>query len=467
MPLRLRLTLLFAAATAAIIAVAGSAFVLQLNDSLDDALDTAIDAKLDALSDRVGASGAGSARSDDGEEPVQVLTASGALVRADPPTLPRLLDDAQLRALLEGPQRVLTDRPVDSPLRRSTHFTRMVGDDRMRIGAAVAPSGHILVIGIDTEITDGAADRIEKAMLIGGPPAVIAAGLGAWILSGAALRPVARMSRQAAEISAHDADTTLAVPSTNDEIAILARTMNDLLGRLRDALAGERRFVADASHELRTPLATLSAELELAERPGRSPDDLREAIQAARLDTARLSKLASDLLLLARAQADQPLLRRTEVDLRDLLDDAATAANLRATARDGAPEADQVIVRSTLPDGIRLTADPDRLRQVLDNVLENAARHDPDGTIELTAGGPSAGSVRIAVRDHGPGFPPEFLPHAFERFRRADCARARSDGGTGLGLTIAAAIVHAHRGTITAANHPGGGAELAITLPLA
>lgn len=481
MPLRLRLTLLFVAATAAVVAVAGTTFLLQLHDSLDDSLDTAIDTKLVALGERVAGSGVTPAavHSDHWEEPVQVLGPTGVVLASNHPSLPALLDAGQLATLLHARPELRDDRDDSSVLNRSMHITRAVDRDRLRIGAAVTGAGQVLVVGADTEITDVASERTERAMLFGGLPAVLVAGLGAWALSGAALRPVARMSRQAAEISAQDTDTSLAVPDTKDEIAELARTMNALLGRHREALAGERRFVADASHELRTPLATLSAELELADEPGRTPDDLRGAIRAAREDTDRLTELTTDLLLLARSQTDQPLLRPAEIDLHHLLDDAAEDANLRAAARQAPGDnGRRVIVDWSLNGTTVLNADPDRLRQVLDNLLENAARHATQGEIALIAdrptrppnerpdGQPDGHSVRIAVRDHGPGFPPEFLPHAFERFRRADDARARTDGGTGLGLTIAAAIIGAHGGTIAAANHPDGGAVITLTLPL-
>jgi two-component system, OmpR family, sensor kinase len=126
------------------------------------------------------------------------------------------------------------------------------------------------VVGIPTDIADAAQTRARTALLIGGPAVVLAAGLGGWLLTGAALRPVSRMRRRLEEITEHDASARLLVPATGDEIAALAVTMNDLLDRLAMALARQRAFTADAGHELRTPLTALKAELELAARPGKS-----------------------------------------------------------------------------------------------------------------------------------------------------------------------------------------------------
>jgi signal transduction histidine kinase len=472
MPLRLRLALLFAAATTAVVGVAGAVFVLQLNDSLDDALDGTIDARLVALADRMTLSGVGDLQMQDSEEPVQILSPTGRVEVSSHVSGTPMVTVAQIRELGGGqtsgeplPPSFVANARSPEPRPSTIHFTTTSGDERTRIGATKAANGDVLVIGMDTEIADVAADRIERAMFFGGPPAILVAGLGAWVLAGAALRPVARMSRQAAEISAHDSATTLAVPKTNDEIAILARTMNDLLGRLRAALASERRFVSDASHELRTPLTTLSAELELAARPGRSLQDLQRAISAARADTDHLGKLATDLLLLAQAQSDQPLLYRSDLDVGAVAEAAASDANLREQIRPGASRsAERVTVRKTDCAVPSVVADPDRLRQVFDNLLDNATRHDPHGPIEIDIQ-PRGDNVVTTIRDHGPGFPPDFIPHAFQRFRRADGVRGRADGGTGLGLSIAAALIHAHGGTITAANHPDGGAVLTVELP--
>ena len=317
----------------------------------------------------------------------------------------------------------------------------------------------LVAVGTETDVSDVAVERAELAFLVGGPGAVLLAGTGAWLLAGAALRPVELMRRQAAEISDRELDRRLAVPATRDEIAALGTTMNALLERLQEALHRERGFVADAGHELRTPLAILRTELELAARPGRSREALVDAVQQAGEETDRLIRLAEDLLLLARADNDQPFLRPVPLSLPDLLQTAARAAGTRAAARD-------VTVSVDAPAALQVEADPDRLRQAVDNLLDNATRHAPPGsTVELVAAAPRPGVVTVEVADRGPGFPVPFLPHAFERFHRVESSRSRDAGGTGLGLSIVRAVARAHGGDAVAANRPDGGAAVTIELP--
>jgi hypothetical protein len=446
--LRSRLALLFAAATALLIAVAGLGFVLQLRVSLDAAVDTALDTRAGALADRLADTGPANLRLDRDEEPAQLLSATGQVLASSPDLASSpVLTPAQLRALVAG----------SGPIR----LTNDVAGERTRLLATLTPDTRLpLVVGIGTDISDAAAAHVENGLLLGGPVAVLVAGLGAWLLAGATLRPVERMRRQTATISAHDTDAHLAVPATQDEIAALAVTMNDLLDRLRAALARERGFVADAGHELRTPLAMLRAELELAGRPGRSRSELVEAVAAAGQETERLIRLSESLLLLARAESGHPFLRATETPVHELLTAAARAANAGAADRAVGVEVD-------CPVELTGTADPDRLRQALDNLLDNAVRHSPPGRVVRVAACrlESPPVLEITVRDHGPGFPPEFIPHAFERFRRADTARGRAEGGAGLGLAIVRAIVRAHGGAAAAGNHPGGGAVVRVHLP--
>jgi two-component system OmpR family sensor kinase len=445
--LRLRLALLFAAGTAAVIAITGLAFVLQMRISLDATLDTALSSRASALADQYATTGAAGLRLGRDEEPAQLLTPAGQVV-ASPPDIAThpILDPTQRQAVASGAR---------------LSFTTTVNGERTRVLATTLPSDPrlLIVVGAGTDISDAAVDHVQHGLLLGGAPAVLAAGVGAWLLAGAALRPVERMRRQTAEISEHDPTTHLAVPPTRDEIAALATTINDLLDRLHDALARQRGFVADAGHELRTPLATLRAELELAARPGRSREALAAAVTAAGQETDRLIRLAEDLLLLARAEAAQPFLRTELVAMHELLAAAARAGAARAADRN-------ITIDLACPPDLAVPADADRLRQIIDNLLDNATRHSPPAsTVEITTT-TDRGHAVITVRDHGPGFPPEFVPHAFQRFRRADTARARNDGGAGLGLAIVDALARAHHGHVSATNHPDGGAIVTVHLPL-
>ncbi|MCU1660748.1 MAG: integral rane sensor signal transduction histidine kinase [Pseudonocardia sp.] len=447
MPLRLRLALLFALATAVLITAAGVAFVLQLRVSVDASLDPGLRARVAEVADELTTKGR-LPLSGTIDAIVQVSTPDGQIIAFSPQAGAQpLLDPAQRRQAMAN----------------EVSFTATVNGDRSRILASTAPvrgGQAVVVVGTGTDVSDGAVDRAASTLVLGGPPAVLLAAAGAWLLAGGVLRPVERMRRQAAEISDQDLDRRLPVPSTRDEIAALGTTMNALLARLQEALQRERGFVADAGHELRTPLAILRAELELAARPGRSRDALAEAISHAGQETDRLIRLAEDLLLLARADNQQPFLRPEPLSLPALLGVAAR--------RGGAGAADRAVTITVhSPADLIVEADPDRLRQAVDNLLDNAIRHAPRGSVvDVTASSPRPEVVTIEVADRGPGFPPEFLPHAFERFRRAEAARTRDGGGTGLGLSIVHAIAQAHGGHAVATNRPDGGAAVIIDLPM-
>jgi two-component system OmpR family sensor kinase len=385
-----------------------------------------------------------------------LVASAGALCCPLPLSLPAASPDAGTAPLIDATQ-------WRQALAGEASFTTTVSGDRSRLLAIIAHLRNgrrlLVVAGTGTDVSDDAVDDVQTAFVLGGPPAVVLAGVGAWLLAGAALRPVERMRREAADISDRDTGRRLAVPSTHDEIAALGSTINGLLARLQGALARERSFVADASHELRTPLAILHAELELAARPGRSRDELIEAVNQAGQETDRLIRLAEDLLLLARADNAQPFLQPLPLVLPDLLGTAARGAGARAAAQG-------VTVAVHSPSDLTVVADPDRLRQALDNLLDNASRHAPAGSvIEVNATANESGMIAIEIADRGPGFPVEFLPHAFERFHRAEAARTRDGGGTGLGLSIVQAIIHAHGGQTTVGNRPGGGATVKLTLP--
>jgi two-component system, OmpR family, sensor kinase len=442
MPLRMRLSLLFALATAVAVAIAGLAFVAQLRVSVDASLDPGLRDQLTDVTDDLTAS-----------EPEPAVPGSFVQV---------LAPDGRVLSSSGGTAALLTDMQRRQALGGETSFTTHSDTGGIRVLAAPATrdGGPVVVaVGTRTVVSDVAVERAELALLLGAPAAVLLAGVGAWMLAGAALRPVERMRREAANISDSDLDRRLGVPATRDEIAALGTTINALLARLQEALHRERGFVADAGHELRTPLAILRAELELAARPGRTREALVEAINEAGAETDRLIRLTEDLLLLARVDNHQPFLRPQRLSVPDLLYAAARGAGTRAAER-------EVTVAVQAPAALDVEADPDRLRQAVDNLLDNAARHSPrGGVVELRADLAHPGVLSIEVGDRGSGFPVDFLPHAFDRFRRAGDARSRDEGGTGLGLSIVRAIARAHGGEAVATNRPGGGAAVRISLP--
>jgi signal transduction histidine kinase len=320
-------------------------------------------------------------------------------------------------------------------------------DEPTRLLAVGLPQG-VLVVGGTRENRAETLGTLRRGFFIGGPVALLLAALGGYLIAGAALRPIEAMRRRAQEISTSSLDERLPVPATGDEVARLGETLNRMLERIEEGLARERRFVSDASHELRTPLALLKTELELALREGRSPDQLRAAIESAAAETDRLARIADDLLLLARSEQDQLQLRLEPLDSGELLRTVA-----QRFLRYGRPE---VEAEAGALEGDRL-----RLEQALGNLVDNAVRHGGRG-VSLRAGRRN-GSVELHVLDRGAGFPAAFIERAFERFSRAD--EGRGGESAGLGLSIVETIARAHGGSAHAANRAGGGADVWIELP--
>ena len=448
MPIRARLALSFAAVTLVLVGVGGVLFLRSFRDGLVDSLGPGLRAQSSSLAARVREKGTSTALNTAQVDIVeQVLDASGRVL-------------ATTREGGAGP--AVRGATVRKAAGTRVFANTEIGGERepYRVLAAPVATGsgrQIVVVATSLEATDEAVARVREALLVGGGIAVLLAAIGGWFLSAAALHPVERMRRQAEDISEHDDASRLEVPGTHDEIAALATTMNDLLERLQDALLRQRAFVADAGHELRTPLALLRTELELAEPPQRTDAELRDALHHAAGSVERLARLTEDLLLLARA--DDSIEQRFElVRLPEIVEASV------ATARELASGAG-VSIDVEVPERLDVSGISSLIQRAVDNMVENALRYAPAGstiTVRASAVGPAA---VVEVLDDGPGFAPEFLPDAFERFRRADDARARVDGGSGLGLAIVLAITRVHGGTATAGNRPVGGAIVTATVP--
>jgi signal transduction histidine kinase len=441
--IKLRVAGVFTLALAVAFALGSWLLISQLHDRLLSALDKTVAAQLGPYQSAPSVQSAGTIDVPDNSL-VQVISSGGLVVRHS--------TEAGSAPLLS---------PAQVSLARSAGLTETVGDEQFRFRAGpVGRTGAIAVLGVSTEDqVSGPLSTQTTALVIGGVVFVVVGAVGAYWLAAAALSPVERMRREVAAMPASDSAAGVQVPRTRDELAALAGTMNDLLGRLRHALARQQEFVADASHELRTPLAVLGAELELAARPGRSRDELVRAVASAEDEVARLTRLTNDLLMLARSDEGKLPVRPAPTRVRDLLE--------RSAARAGVPDAARASCVVLAPQDLVATLDGDRVRQAVDNLIDNALRFAPPGS-RVTVSGRAAGSnLVIEVADMGPGFPADYLQHAFERFRRPDAGRARSDGGAGLGLAIVAAVAAAHGGMATARNGQGGGAIVALELPAA
>jgi two-component system OmpR family sensor kinase len=408
LPVKWRLTLAFAAVMALLLAATGAFVYGRVRSELDAGVDQALRSRAadvaalaqqadTGLSDSANAGVAGRVQL------AQVIDARGRLVDKTPNLTARpLLAPAQLARARSG---VLI---VPS--------AQVGGDHRVRLLAAPADAQGqrmVIVVGQSLEERDQALSNLMGVLLLGGPVALALASLAGYALTGFALRPV------------------------------------------HEAMARERTFVSDASHELRSPLAVLRTELELLARERPTGEALQDASRSAIEETDRLTRLADDLLLLARADDDRFALARARVPASALVAEAIGRARWRAAP--GAPP-----IAAADDDGVDVDVDRERVAQALDNLLDNALRH-ASGAIAVTSHARD-GRAEIHVLDDGPGFPPDFLPQAWERFSRADAAR--TDGGAGLGLSIVRTIAELHGGAAGAANRPGGGADVWIALPL-
>jgi len=351
--------------------------------------------------------------------------------------------------------------------RTSTVDLPGLGEYRVR---AASIDQVTVITGLPTkDIQDTINSLIGWEALFGGIGVLTAGGVAVFVVR-RQLRPLRRVAQTAREVAALPLDTgeigvTARVPDPltdeRTEVGQVAVALNTLLGHMEGALDARhrseqqvRQFVADASHELRTPLTTIHgyAQLSLHQR---DPDLFAHAMGKVMVETTRMASLVEDLLLLARLDAGRPLDSRS-VDLSRLALDAVTDARIVAPSHHW--ELD-------LPaEPIVVIGDEQRLHQVLANLLTNARRHTPPGTTVTVTADRSDHSALLTVHDDGPGIPADLLPNVFQRFTRADTARTRATGGTGLGLSLARSITEAHNGTLTLSSAPGS-TSFTLALP--
>jgi heavy metal sensor kinase len=380
-----------------------------------------------------------------GEGFAQVIDGSDRVLLDAAPGHHALLGRAEVAKALGGPL-------------RADHPPAAGEQARVRVYAVPVDVGarrYVAVVGTTLRDREHAIGGLVTMLLIAAPIALVLLVLAGYGVVTGALAPVERMRRRAAAISAEAPGQRLPVPEGDDELARLGRTLNEMLGRLEDALIREREFSANASHELRTPLAMLRTEVELALDRPRTPAEMHAAMVSISEETERLVALAEDLLALSRADRGSLPIQVGRTDAASLLRSVRRRFDARVAGQGRA-----ITVQAEEPAPIE--ADPARIEQALANLVENALRHGA-GTIELRVRR-DTDAVELHVLDDGQGFPEQFIDKAFERFSRAKEARARA--GSGLGLAIVQAIAEAHGGHGEAHNRPDGGADVSITLPL-
>jgi signal transduction histidine kinase len=382
---------------------------------------------------------------------VQVLNSRGLIVNTSPGAdrLVPMLPPAQARqAARTGQAAMLAGPPLGLP-------------SVLRVVAVPARGQHVVIAAVSFASARDSLATLARALFIGTPLLFGLLALAIWLVTGYTLRPIAALSRGAAEVTGTGVPRDLPVPAARDEVRLLAITLNDMLSRLADAQQRQRDLVSDTAHELRSPIASIRAQLEVALD---HPDgvDWAETARDVHADTLRLARLAEDLLLLARL--DGRPLRRTPVDLGEL---CATAVAGYAAARvpvqvvvppsgdaepglgaePGAGAASCVVV-----------GDPDALRRVLVNLLDNAVRHAASQVCVSVCS--EAGWAVLTVTDDGPGIPASDRERVFGRFARLDNARDRTgEEGAGLGLAIVRSTAEAHGGSVSLGDAVPDGAD--------
>lgn len=367
----------------------------------------------------------------------------------------------------------LSDVPADGQV----HGVNLPGFGAYRVMAVVTPDGDRLVNGLPLTGVQATVNSLigwELLLTLLGTGAAAGVGLVVVRRQLRPLREVAQTAHTVAELplASGEIDLTERVPEhltdERTEVGQVGSALNTLLAHVESSLEARhrseqqvRQFVADASHELRTPLTTIAGYTELARRRPGDAGTATAALGKVEEESGRMTALVEDLLLLARLDAGRPL-ERKPVDLTRLLLEAVSDARVVAPTHRW---------RLELPDdAVEVTGDEGRLHQVVTNLLNNARKYTPADTTVTVSCRPTPEGGSFSVHDNGPGFPPDLVEHAFERFARGDAARTRAHGdgepigGAGLGLALVEAIVHAHGGRVSLTSHPGS-TTVTVTLP--
>ena len=344
-------------------------------------------------------------------------------------------------------------------------------DDRHRLAlrrVTILPHNakYIVIAGSSLEPTDEELESLRQILAYVVPIALVLAGIGGWFLARQSLSPVASMVERARKMSAENLSGRLPVGNPRDELGRLAETFNELLSRLeasittqRQLMATQRQFMADASHELRTPVATTRTAANVAlQQTNRDEREYRETLTIIEQQATRLSRLVDDMFTLARADAGSYPVRRTPMYLDEVIEEVVRAARVLSATK-------EVAIELETATSAAFTGDEDLVRRLVANLLDNAVRHAPAGSAVHVVLHKVAQDYAISVSNLGPGIPSQIQEHIFQRFYRGDAARARSDGGAGLGLALARWIANVHGGDVTLVRSSEEGTTFMALLP--
>jgi heavy metal sensor kinase len=455
-PIRVRLTAWYAVLLAAIVVALGAFLVVQLRDDLRGR----IEGELRLNADQIGRGYSQEGPEDFVDVSRTVLPAGRAAAQVIEPNGHVLIT----YGALAGPRPMVGADDRSAALGDETRLLDVkLGPDRderhLALVTAVERKGRrrVLVVAETLEGVEESVERVLALLLLAGPAALAATALGGWWLARKALRPVERMTSQAAQIGIDRLDERIALPRTADEIGKLAVTLNAMLDRLQRGVEEKHRLVADASHELRTPLAVMRTELDVSLREREIAPRAREVLESTREEVDHMSRMVDNLLTLAQVDEGRLELLRGRVRLDEAIEAAvgpllplAAAKGIRVDVGGVSSEAE---------------ADPRRLHQVLANYVDNAIKYTrPGGEVHVTSWRRD-GEVGVTVTDDGPGIPAQDRVHVFDRFFRVDRARGREVGGGGLGLAICREIAAAHGGRVWVESEEGQGSAFSVALP--
>lgn len=398
----------------------------------------------------------------------QALNSRRLVVTGLNPAHPIVLTDKELETLIESPTGrliVLRDIPdiygdAAKPATTPYRILVVLGNQQfaMPLGLNGSESFAITYIG---RSLDGVHDTVSSLKRVFGflfLLGILLSGFGAYLLAGQALRPLRQVRQAAEQISGQNLTERVPEPPTNDEVQALAGSLNAMLGRLEDSFEAQRRFTSDASHELRTPVTAISGHASYLLRRTNPNEQQQESLKIIQSESERLTNLIASLLQLARSDSGalvltyQPIF--STLFLSEIARELAPLANAQQT---------QIGIQGQ---EIPFEGDPDRLKQVIINLIGNALKAGAK-TITLESSSENDGQeIRLAVKDDGPGIPAEYLSKLFDRFYRLQDSRSRDQGGAGLGLSIAKGIVEAHAGRIWLESEVGQGTTAFVQLPV-